>query len=41
MSAEVVEPIAHNPEAVSEPKSRLSHQQNRQLSRIREMIYNK
>ena len=41
MSAEVAEPIAHNPEAVSEPKSNLPHQENNQLSRIRQMIYNK
>ena len=41
MAAEVVEPIAHNPEAVSEPKSNLPHQENNQLSRIRQMIYNK
>jgi hypothetical protein len=41
MAAEVAEPIAHNPEAVSEPKSNLPHQENNQLSRIRQMIYNK
>ena len=41
MAAEVAEPIAHNPEAVFEPKSNLPHQENNQLSRIRQMIYNK
>lgn len=41
LSAEVVEPIAHNPEAASQPQSNLPHQENNQLSRIRQMIYNK
>lgn len=41
LSAEVVEPIAHNPEAASQPQSNLPHQENNRLSRIRQMIYNK
>lgn len=40
MSAEVVEPIAHNPEALSAPKSNLPQNTNSQLDRIRDMIYN-
>tara|TARA_R110002153_G_scaffold192710_4_gene346005 strand:- start:106 stop:696 length:591 start_codon:yes stop_codon:yes gene_type:complete len=40
MSAEIVEPIAHNPEALSAPKSNLPQNTNSQLDRIREMIYN-
>ena len=40
MSAEVVEPIAHNPEAFSVPKSNLPQNTNSQLDRIRDMIYN-
>ena len=41
LSAEVVEPIAHNPEAKSEPKNNYSNKESNQLSRIRQMIYNK
>ena len=40
LSAEVVEPIAHNPEAKSEPKNNYSNKESNQLSRIRQMIYN-
>lgn len=39
LTAEVVEPIAHNPEAASQPQSNLPRKTDSQLSRIREMIY--
>ena len=41
LSAEVVEPIAHNPEAATEQKTNLTQNTNSHISRIREMIYNK
>ena len=40
LSAEVVEPIAHNPEAATEQKTNLTQNTNSHISRIREMIYN-
>ena len=40
LTAEAVEPIAHNPEASTEIKNQKSKNNNSQLSRIREMIYN-
>lgn len=40
LSAEVVEPIAHNPEAATEQKTTLTQNTNSHISRIREMIYN-
>lgn len=41
MSAEVVEPIAHNPEAIGKTKVDSNQYTNAHLRRIREMIYNK
>ena len=41
LSAEVVEPIAHNPEAATEQKTNLTQNTNSHINRIREMIYNK
>ena len=41
LSAEVVEPIAHNPEAATEQKTNLTQNTSSHISRIREMIYNK
>ena len=41
LSAEVVEPIAHNPEAATEQKTNLNQNTNSHISRIRQMIYNK
>jgi len=40
LTAQVVEPIAHNPEAKSEAVSNLGHKANSNLSSLREMIYN-
>jgi len=40
LSAEVVEPIAHNPEAATEQKTNLNQNTNSHISRIRQMIYN-
>ena len=40
LTAQVVEPIAHNPEAKSETASNLGHNVNSNLSALREMIYN-
>lgn len=40
LSAEVVEPIVHNPEAATEQKTNLTQNTNSHISRIREMIYN-
>lgn len=40
MSSEVVEPIAHNPEALSSHRSHQNDNVSSQLQRIREMIYN-
>jgi predicted RNA-binding protein len=39
MSSEVVEPIAHNPEALSSHRSHHNDNVSSQLSRIRQMIY--
>ncbi len=39
LSAEVVEPIAHNPEAKTE-NNNIRYEDNSKLSRIRQMIYN-
>jgi|TARA_R110000782_G_scaffold145283_1_gene238059 hypothetical protein len=39
LTAEVVEPITHNPEAASEPQSNLPRKTNSKINRIREMIY--
>ena len=40
LTAQAVEPIAHNPEAKSEAASNLGHNVNSNLSALREMIYN-
>lgn len=40
LSAEVVEPIAHNPEASTEQKMNLPKNDNSHIGRIRQMIYN-
>ena len=40
MSSEVVEPIAHNPEALSSHRSHQNDNVSSQLQRIRQMIYN-
>jgi len=40
LSAEVVETIAHNPEAATEQKTNLNQNTNSHISRIRQMIYN-
>ena len=39
MSSEVVEPIAHNPEALSSHRSHHNDNVSTQLQRIRQMIY--
>jgi hypothetical protein len=40
LTAQVVEPIAHNPEAKSEANNNIGHNVSSNLSALREMIYN-
>jgi hypothetical protein len=40
LTAQVVEPIAHNPEAKSEANNNIGHNVSSNLSSLREMIYN-